>query len=84
MESHCENFQITKQCEALRGVHAVWSLWEASVDLFDDLPESYGGWRINVSCLVQQCSQHIALFLIRTMGSWSNSSTLQKTHLLVS
>ena len=56
MESHCENFQITKQCEALRGVHAVWSLWEASVDLFDDLPESYGGQRIDVFCLVQQCS----------------------------
>lgn len=40
MESHYENFQIAKQCEAVRGVHAVWSLWEASVDLFDDLPES--------------------------------------------
>lgn len=56
MESHYEKFQITKHCEAVRAVHAVCYLWEASVDLFDDLPESYGGWRIDVSCLVQQHS----------------------------
>ena len=68
MESYYEKFQITKQWEAVRGVHAVWSLWEASVDLFDDLPEFYGGWRINISCLDPQCSQCIAVFLIKNHG----------------
>lgn len=57
MERHYEKFQITKHCEAVRAAHAVCCyLWEASVDLFDDLPESYGGWTIDVSCLVQQHS----------------------------